>query len=165
MDLVKIAQVCAAECVRQQADTISDVRNLLIAYEHMLRIRDGNVPLNETSFKTLGGIIDPVQNYSGFRRTPVTFRNGGSSGMPSEIPRLMINLRDNIHVFLTDPPPVEKPHRLAVSREEMLNALVKEFLWIHPFKDGNGRVGFLLYNYLRGTLDSPDPLPYYFGDK
>jgi len=39
---------------------------------------------------------------------------------------------------------------------------VVEFLKIHPFKDGNGRVAFLLYNILNNSLDDPAPLPDYF---
>jgi fido (protein-threonine AMPylation protein) len=36
---------------------------------------------------------------------------------------------------------------------------VRSFLRIHPFTDGNGRVAFVLYNWLNHTLLAPAPLP------
>jgi fido (protein-threonine AMPylation protein) len=40
----------------------------------------------------------------------------------------------------------------------------KQFLDIHPFEDGNGRVASLLRNTLLRTLDTPDMLPFYYGE-
>lgn len=35
--------------------------------------------------------------------------------------------------------------------------------WIHPFRDGNGRTGKILYNWLEGTLNEPILVRDYFG--
>jgi fido (protein-threonine AMPylation protein) len=42
------------------------------------------------------------------------------------------------------------------------DAAYREFQTIHPFRDGNGRTGKILYNYLRGTLADPVMPPNFF---
>jgi Fic family protein len=44
------------------------------------------------------------------------------------------------------------------------NHYAREFLEIHPFADGNGRVASLLWNWLSGNLGDPEPMPYFFGE-
>lgn len=39
----------------------------------------------------------------------------------------------------------------------------KEFEEIHPFSDGNGRVGKILFNWLLGMLHEPAMPPNFFG--
>ena len=39
----------------------------------------------------------------------------------------------------------------------------KEFELIHPFVDGNGRTGKVIFNWLKGTLDRPVMPPNFFG--
>lgn len=39
----------------------------------------------------------------------------------------------------------------------------KEFEEVHPFADGNGRVGKIIFNYLRGTLFHPVMPPNFWG--
>jgi len=80
------------------------------------------------------------QNIGRFRNTPVTFASGGSSANHEEIHRLVTNLI---------------AHGDVLSPKEW----VREFVWIHPFFDGNGRMGAILFNLLNGTLDNPLPLP------
>lgn len=38
----------------------------------------------------------------------------------------------------------------------------KELMHIHPFADGNGRVGKIVFNALKGTLDKPQMPPNFF---
>lgn len=41
---------------------------------------------------------------------------------------------------------------------------IKNLLDIHPWVDGNGRTASILRNWLLGTLQNPEPLPYYYGN-
>jgi len=148
MDLIQVANACAVECIRQQVGA-DEFSNLFAAYQ--------NVHANPFYFiETVGDIkrvaarVDPMANWDGFRNTPVTFADGGSSADWANIPRLM----DNLIVEFVD-------YMRGVSHVSV-DFLVKEFLWIHPFRDGNGRVAFLLQNTLDVTLDNPNPLRKHF---
>lgn len=63
----------------------------------------------------------------------------------------------------------EVPHLIhRVFNEETLSRMTpeevyKEFQHIHPFRDGNGRVGKIVYNWLHGTLRQPIMPPDFFG--
>jgi len=141
MDIVAVGTACAVECKRQMVG-LPELGFLLEAYNWLYNYTDR---VTVETFEILGSFVEPGKNRNGFRRVPVTFANGGSSANASDIPRLMISLRDGI----------------ADLGQFGVNEIVRQFLWIHPFADGNGRVGFLLYNYLQGTLDSPLALPDY----
>lgn len=39
----------------------------------------------------------------------------------------------------------------------------KELMEIHPWLDGNGRTGFLVWNFMRGTLWKPELPPNFWG--
>lgn len=94
------------------------------------------------------------EEYGGgrFRNTPVTFRDGGHAVNHENIERLWLNLFQTIN------------DQSEAGRRNFADYFVKEFLDIHPFSDGNGRVGSLLWNVLRGTLDDPEPMPYFYGE-
>ena len=87
-----------------------------------------------------------------YRITPVTFRDGGHAANHQNIPRLMTNLFKAINSVPED----FRPH--------FANDLTQEFLAIHPYSDGNGRVASLLWNRLMGTLGDPEIMPYFFGE-
>ncbi len=146
MDVLHIGRVAAAECARQQVG-VRELSWLLSTY-HLITKGDVDF-MNLNGFRTIGTLVEPGANRMGFRKTPVTFANGGTAANHADIERLMTTLcnlmKDTEH---------DREHDEAAR-------LVKEFLWIRPFVDGNGRVGFLLYNWLSGTMDYPYALPNY----
>lgn len=119
----------AAECKRQQSGEDSVPRMVeatLYCYTDM----------RETWVQTLlklAEIVEPVKNVYGFRRQPVTIRGK------------VIPAYDNFYEhmeFLCGEAAV-----YGITPEEWY----QEFETLHPFNDGNGRVGAIMYNYLRGS--------------
>jgi hypothetical protein len=100
-------------------------------------IHDTPYPLEQT-ISVLNGIVrgwptDQAQAarfgaVDAYRTTPVTFINGNTGAKADQIPRLMNQLCDSD------------------LWEEDRTAFVLEFLKIHPFEDGNGRMAAMMVN-------------------
>lgn len=148
MNLTRVAEVCGQEAARQGCD-ITGLEHLIRAYGRIVgytahyecvemprRVQDNDIMV-------LAGIIEPSTRCV-TRTTPVTFQNGGSSCAPDMVESRLAWLVRSWN-----------------NKELTIDEFTKEFLWIHPFTDGNGRLAFLLYNYLKGTLDEPVNLPDY----
>lgn len=74
--------------------------------------------------------------YNKYRMVIVTFTDGSTGAPWREIPRLMAQLFEA---------------QFDITPEEFY----QRFEEIHPFEDGNGRVGSLLYNILNDTIQDP----------
>lgn len=149
MDLVKIASVAAQECIRQEVGVL-ELGNLLSAYAYVNQMGI----LDHLDLLAIGRTVEP-RNQGGYRKVPVTFKNGGTSASPAGIPGLMDRLTEHLAYY-------QKQH--PVNQTVLREHLVKDFLWIHPFIDGNGRTAWILWNWLNGTMDSPTNLPDFFGE-
>lgn len=142
-NLEQIAIAAARECIRQDVDEYALIRLLdahWYAWRHHTRTpTEGDIL--ELAFK-----IEPLHN-SGYRKVPVTFADLSTGADWKDVPYAMSRLCD---VLEGDPLPD-------------VDAVTKAVLNIHPFRDGNGRVAWVLHNWLGRTLHEPVALPEFYG--
>ena len=147
MESRAVQQWAMREVARQLASPIFVV-GMLQAWNYART----QVPVNGiTQFHllTMSRYVRMLDYQPTWRTTAVSFRDGGTASEWWHIPRQMGLLCD----AMQDGP----------SDEDEVHEWVKRFLEIHPFEDGNGRVGSILYNLLMGTMETPQMMPYYFG--
>lgn len=132
--MLTLLDICwaAEECERQKSGEMS-VSHLCNALD-FVRGDDRHIQLEDIVL--IGKLVEPVKNADGFRRVPVYFEGFVSALPPTQIEPALTSLLN----IGTDLPPTE---------------WYKEFELIHPFIDGNGRVGALLFNLKNGTIQKP----------
>lgn len=141
VDQEEIILFCARECQRQHSGEQS-VAWMLNAYGFAYLVRH-RAPI-EIDARVLGRLAEPDKNQNGYRNTPVQAR-GNVLLAPRLIEQAMMSLFS------------------AVDRMDP-EEFYREFEEVHPFIDGNGRVGVVLFNWLNHTLSAPVIPPDFWGD-
>jgi len=128
------------ECKIQKDDSIESLLSMGFAFIHGLEIIRKYPHISIDDVLELGAIAKPELNTKGFRDTPVIFKD------------LSLGV---------DPEFIDRNLKLLLSSQFTLTPMefYKEFELIHPFEDGNGRVGAILYNMLNNSMDNPEIPP------
>ena len=137
----EVVRFCSVEC-RLQMSGENSVLWMIDAWLYANDF-DGKSPTVDDVL-TLGRLIEPFDNIHGFRRCSVQIGSDIKNNW-QEVPRQMVSLMEN-------------QDRLTPAE------FFKEFEEIHPFVDGNGRTGALLFNWLNRTLNNLDWPPNYWSD-
>lgn len=148
-DLQRIAAACALECERQQVG-VYQLGNLILAYDHAIMCAHQHLTTEGDSPKStppwlaalmlLAEMIEPAANTLGFRNVSTTLPGGEPTVPRDQIEQRMTLLTESVDRLT--------PHEYTL-----------ELLRIQPFVEGNGRLAFIVYNWLGGTLDEPRGLP------
>lgn len=134
-----IIHFCAVECKMQMSGEES-VSWMVDAWLWALKQTQ---PPSPGKIATLGLLVEPHKNAIGFRRCGV--RVGFDVKMDWE--RVDGCIKQLCSTYSLTPA-----------------EWFKEYENIHPFVDGNGRTGQILFNWLAGTLDKPTWAPNFWND-
>jgi Fic family protein len=139
-------------------DDVEEVSNYVAAMQHGLRRIKGGFPLSLRLIREIHAIL--LRGGRGAKKTPGEFRKSqnwiggsrpGNAGFVPPPPERMMECLDRFEHFLHD-----EKHKLPVLVEAGL--IHVQFETIHPFLDGNGRLGRLLITLLlcaEGILREP----------
>lgn len=137
VNLASVVHGASVECERQHVG-LDRVVFLLVGYAVACNWKRDTFALAD--LENIAAAVEP-SNEGRYRGHPVRFANGGPSSNARDISVHMVRLFSMLDES-TDP-----------------TEFVKAFELIHPYSDGNGRLGWILYNFLNGTMDDPQPLP------
>lgn len=141
-----ILRFCCTEITNQQDSPVC-VFDLFKAWEKAQEWAARSPFPSQEQIQELGWLCKPMLNMPGrWRRVDIMVGDNPMFPRADQVPRLM----DLWHQSLSEG--VFTPEEAYKSFEE-----------IHPFRDGNGRTGKIIYNWLNGTLDAPRMPPNFWG--
>jgi hypothetical protein len=166
------------EVIRQGHDTrIMDGKNRIEwmhnAWDYASkRFRDGYTVPWADDLLVLGRLVEIHENDGGIRKANENVWIGDrrapeGGGLVSAMILALFDMADMVKPVLglsnKNPNYTENNFDEKVREVETVDDWYLAYEWVHPWRDGNGRTGKILHNWLLGTLDNPVLVADYFG--
>jgi len=113
------------------------------AWRYAQRKNDADLPITKPVIIKLGKLVEPIWNADGFRCIGVGV-GGWEAPDPEEVRGLLDSWLKRLPGLVAD-------------------EAYREYELIHPFRDGNGRTGKIIHNWLLNKLDEPVLVQDFFG--
>lgn len=157
---LEVVKFCSIECRLQMSGELSVgwmIEGMLYAQDisgQKNNMYDGYtyVMPTVTDVLNLGKLCEPIDNARGFRTCGVQIGHDIKMDW-QDIPRQMVNLMEAVRDGAFDSRPVGPG--ISTTKNSGANEFFKAYEEIHPFRDGNGRTGAILFNWLNGSLYRP----------
>jgi hypothetical protein len=131
--------------VHRQGDSPLHVLFMAQAWERAMQDKILDLPVTPELIESWAKLVEPVVNADGFRTGPVWIGNHQAPLAIEVRPRMADLCRD------------------IAAGKRTADVTYYEFQKIHGFRDGNGRVGKILFCYLLNCLDAPIMPSNWFG--
>jgi hypothetical protein len=147
--VLRILKFCAEEVAHQLAGALA-VSCYFDAWHHAVARYESGYALDLTTLNELAALIEPLENVGGRYRCSTVSISGMSAGTPPDlIERGMMELEAGLIAY-------QEGERVDFYGRPMNPQLLyTAFQEIHPRKNGNGREGKIIYNWLMDLLNEP----------
>lgn len=145
---------------KRQSGTMREAVGMFYALQQFSNQWKSGFRINESLILSA---VKSINNVEGYRKVPAVFHQG-IPAIPPGPPLETAMRRWNETINSSQAEVTSFSTNLFDTPGEIADYLTREFLLIHPFTDGNGRVGSLVWNFLNGTILHPEPMPYFFGE-